>query len=212
MSLRAEQKEQTKKTIMFAALTSLSADRSYASLSLREVARLAEIAPTSFYRHFKDLEDLGVSLAEEAGQTLMELMRTSPQLVGPEKNLVRACAEIFIRYLKEEPYKFRFLMREKSGSSPRIRAAIKNLTQQFIDELAQFIINESHKNNNPIKEPVLVSETLVNIAFHMGVEFLDSPEEELAELFERFVKKLVIVSLGAQTWARGPEASTSIRQ
>lgn len=211
MSLRSEQKEQTKRTIMSAALTSLSADRSYASLSLREVARLAEIAPTSFYRHFKDLEDLGVSLAEEAGQTLMDLMRSSPELVGPEKNLVRACAELFIRYLREEPYKFRFLMREKSGSSPRIRGAIKNLTQQFVDELAQFIISESHRNNRPIKEPVLVSETLVNIAFNMGVEFLDSPEDELPQLFERFVKKLVIVSLGAETWARGKE-TTTLRQ
>jgi TetR/AcrR family transcriptional regulator, fatty acid biosynthesis regulator len=212
MSLRAEQKEQTKRTIMSAALNSLSADRSYASLSLREVARLAEIAPTSFYRHFKDLEDLGVSLAEEAGQTLVELMRSSPELVGPEKNLVRACAELFIRYLKDEPHKFRFLMREKSGSSPRIRQAIKNLTQQFIDELAQFIMSESHRNNKPIKDPVLVSETLVNITFHMGVEFLDSPENELPELFERFVKKLIIVSLGAETWAQGPQNSTSIRQ
>ena len=55
---RAQQKEKTRRQIIDAAFHLLSQERSYASLSLREVAREAGIAPTSFYRHFEDMEEL----------------------------------------------------------------------------------------------------------------------------------------------------------
>ena len=40
-------------------------------VSLREIAKLAGIAPTSFYRHFHDMEGLGLALIEEHGKTLL---------------------------------------------------------------------------------------------------------------------------------------------
>jgi len=52
MGVRAQQKEKTRRSLVEAAFSQLSAERSFASLSLREVAREAGIAPTSFYRHF----------------------------------------------------------------------------------------------------------------------------------------------------------------
>lgn len=205
MSLRSEQKEQTKRTIIQAALTSLSADRSYGSLSLREVARVAKIAPTSFYRHFKDLEDLGVALAQEVGETLMELMKTGSREVGPERNLVSASADIFVRYLRDEPQKFRFLMREKSGASPKIRMEIKRLTDHFIDELADFLVKESMRRGRPIAEATIVARAMVNIALYVGVEFLDAEQEDQAEIYERFVKQITLISLGAEAWANHRE-------
>ena len=54
---RAQQKEQTRRAIVDAAFRMLSPDQSFANLSLREVAREAGIAPTSFYRHFKDMDE-----------------------------------------------------------------------------------------------------------------------------------------------------------
>jgi len=59
MGIRAEQKEKTRRSLIQAAFRQLSADSSYSNLSLREVAREAGIAPTSFYRHFRDMEELG---------------------------------------------------------------------------------------------------------------------------------------------------------
>ncbi|WP_338298269.1 TetR family transcriptional regulator, partial [Escherichia coli] len=50
MGVRAQQKEKTRRSLVEAAFSQLSAERSFASLSLREVAREAGIAPTSFYR------------------------------------------------------------------------------------------------------------------------------------------------------------------
>lgn len=58
MGVRAQQKEKTRRSLVEAAFSQLSAERSFASLSLREVAREAGIAPTSFYRHFRDVDEL----------------------------------------------------------------------------------------------------------------------------------------------------------
>ena len=47
--------------------------KSIASLSLREVAREAGIAPNSFYRHFKDIDELAISLIDRAGIVYVKL-------------------------------------------------------------------------------------------------------------------------------------------
>ena len=78
-NIRTQQKEKTRRAIIDAAISELSEDKSFASLSLREVARQAGIAPNSFYRHFKDMEELGLTLVDESGLTLRQLMRKARQ-------------------------------------------------------------------------------------------------------------------------------------
>ena len=75
MTTRSEQKQKTRRALMDSALELLSAERVFSSLSLREVTREAGIAPTSFYRHFDDMNDLGLALVEEAGLALRQLLR-----------------------------------------------------------------------------------------------------------------------------------------
>jgi len=50
--IRAQQKEKTRRQLIDAALGQLSAERSFSSLSLREVEKEAGLAPTHSYRHF----------------------------------------------------------------------------------------------------------------------------------------------------------------
>ena len=77
--IRALQKEKTRRQLIDAALGQLSSERSFSSLSLREVAKEAGLAPTSFYRHFSDMDELGLTLVDEAGLTLRQLMRQARQ-------------------------------------------------------------------------------------------------------------------------------------
>ena len=67
--VRAIQKEKTRRALIDAAFNQLSAEKSFSNLSLREVAREAGIAPTSFYRHFSDMDELGLEMVDEAGHT-----------------------------------------------------------------------------------------------------------------------------------------------
>jgi AraC-like DNA-binding protein len=51
----------------------------YCIMSLREVAREAGIAPNSFYRHFKDIDELAISLIDRAGIVLRKIIREARQ-------------------------------------------------------------------------------------------------------------------------------------
>lgn len=51
----------TKEELFQAALNLIGPQKSISSLSLREVAREAGIAPNSFYRHFKDIDELAIA-------------------------------------------------------------------------------------------------------------------------------------------------------
>ena len=54
---------------MDAARSLMDSGRGFGSLSLREVARCAGIVPTGFYRHFDDMDALGLALVAEVGET-----------------------------------------------------------------------------------------------------------------------------------------------
>ncbi|ONG06885.1 DNA-binding transcriptional regulator FabR [Escherichia coli] len=90
MGVRAQQKEKTRRSLVEAAFSQLSAERSFASLSLREVAREAGIAPTSFYRHFRDVDELGLTMVDESGLMLRQLMRQARQRIAKGGSVIRA--------------------------------------------------------------------------------------------------------------------------
>ena len=89
MGVRAQQKEKTRRSLVEAAFSQLSAERSVASLSLREVAREAGIAPTSFYRHFRDVDELGLTMVDESGLMLRQLMRQARQRIAKGGSVIR---------------------------------------------------------------------------------------------------------------------------
>ena len=91
--VRAIQKEKTRRALIDAAFNQLSAEKSFSNLSLREVAREAGIAPTSFYRHFNDMDELGLEMVDEAGLTLRQLMRQARKRIDAGGSVIRVSVE-----------------------------------------------------------------------------------------------------------------------
>ena len=114
---RAQQKEKTRRAIIDAAFQQLSADKGYSSLSLREVAREAGIAPTSFYRHFADMDELGLTLVDEAGLMLRQLLRQARHRIEANGSVIRTSIETFMEFVTGHSNVFRLLLRERSGTS-----------------------------------------------------------------------------------------------
>lgn len=97
---------------MEAAFSQLSAERSFASLSLREVAREAGIAPTSFYRHFRDVDELGLTMVDESGLMLRQLMRQARQRIAKGGSVIRTSVSTFMEFIGNNPNAFRLLLRD----------------------------------------------------------------------------------------------------
>lgn len=134
---RAERKERTRQALLDTTLE-LVGERSFDSISLREVARGAGIVPTAFYRHFASMEDLGVTLVEDSMRVLRRTLREGRRDLAARKAMPTAqnSLEILQRHVRENEADFRFLVREQHGGVAEVRRAIDTELQLFSRELA----------------------------------------------------------------------------
>ncbi len=201
MGIRAQQKEKTRRSLIDAAFELLSAERSFSNLSLREVAREAGIAPTSFYRHFKDMDELGLTLVDEGGLLLRQLMRQARQRIARERSVIRTSVETFMEFIESSPNVFRLLLRERSGTSAEFRAAVAREMQHFVAELTEYLISTGLEREKAFVQ----AEAFVVLVFNSGAEALDFSKHEREALTERLVMQLRMIAKGANWYKKEHE-------
>ena len=208
MGIRAEQKEKTRRSLIDSAFSQLSADRSFSSLSLREVAREAGIAPTSFYRHFKDMDELGLTMVDEGGLILRQLMRQARQRIAKEGSVIRTSVETFMEFIESSPNVFRLLLRERSGTSPEFRAAVAREIQHFVAELSEYLVT---KTGVSAEEAETQAEASVTLVFSSGADALDLDVSMKGEHAEKLIMQLRMIAKGAY-WYRKERERRTLKQ
>ncbi|MGP1930758.1 MAG: HTH-type transcriptional repressor FabR [Arsenophonus sp. ET-YP4-MAG3] len=208
IGVRAKQKEKTRRSLIKAAFSQLSAERSFTSLSLREVSREAGIAPTSFYRHFRDVDELGLTMVDESGLMLRQLMCQARQRIAKGGSIIRTSVSTFMEFISNNPNAFRLLLRERSGTSAEFRAAVAREIQHFITELADYLQQES---NMPRYFTEIKAEAMVTIVFSAGSEALDIDQKRKQLLEERLVLQLRMIIRGAYYWYRRDQDKYNIK-
>lgn len=205
MSTRAEKKDSTRRTIISAALR-LSAERGFSSLSLRSVAHEAGIAPTSFYRHFTDIDDLGLALVDDVGVSLRRLVREARRRVeeGERRSVIRASIETFMASVESNSMLFRLLLGEGAGSTQSFRLAIAKEIRRFTDDLAEDLIREAASTRRPVAHVHEAAEAMVTVAFNLGVAAIDLDPAARAEVIERIIVEVRLIMRGAQAEAASP--------
>ncbi len=196
---RQEQKLQTRQRIVDAAFSLLDEDKSLSAMSLREVARAAGIAPTSFYRHFTDINDLGLTLVDEAGLALRQLMRQARQRIEAGGGVIDISVNTFLEFITDNKNVFRLLLREQTGTSGAFRAAVAREIQHFIEELSDYIVLQLKL---PRAIATMQAEAMVKLVFSAGVEVLDSDISAVAEAAKRVKLQLRFVQLGALEYSQ----------
>ena len=202
---RTELKAETRQKLIQAALSALSDGRSFDSLSLREVARSAGIAPTSFYRHFHDMDDLGLALISEGGDTLRELMIEVRTQASAETPLIRASVETLFTYLRQNPGLFRLILQESFSSHAVFRKAAKRLMTRLSRDLADYLSNEAKLREVPLGEPEIAADAMVSILFTEGIAMLTQAHRPAKRRQEAAITQLKLIMLGAETLGRRGE-------
>ena len=190
------QKTETRRKLIEAAL-SLSAQKGFSSLSLREVTKEAGITPTAFYRHFHDMEELGLALIDEVGLSLRGLLRNARKKVDLKESIIRTSVEVFTDYIVENSNLFRLLQGERQGASPAFRKALFAELGRFIEEMSEDLNRIQLQLNQPIKDADLTSEMIVAVAFTIGGEVLELPKHKRQDIVERLVKMIKVVIKGS---------------
>lgn len=196
---RQQQKERTRQSIIDATFRLLDAQRSLSSVSLREVTREAGIAPTSFYRHFSSVDELGLTLVDEAGLTLRQLMRKARSRFKSESSVIQTSVDTFMEYVATQSTVFRLLLREQSGTSEAFRTAVSREIKYFTQELTDFIATDTKLSD---EIAALQAEAMVKLVFSAGAEAVELSAKQRDALSQRVVTQLRFIAKGAEVFAK----------
>lgn len=200
---RDERKQRTREHLMAAALALMDQGRGFSSLSLREVTRQAGVVPAAFYRHFRDLEELGLALVEQGGVTLRRLLRDARRDGIAPTHMIRGSVLVFKRYVEDHHRVFSFLAGERSGGSPVIRNAIRNEEGHFAAEMAQDLRLLGLFPDLSMDSLKLICGLVVATMFNATSDILDLPRDQPRreqELVDNFVSQLRLIFIGARHW------------
>lgn len=193
--------------VIAAALTLLGPHRSVSSLSLREVAREAGIAPNSFYRQFRDMDELAVALIDRAGRSLREIIGDARQRALTQRSVVRASVEAFMQQLRSDDRLLHILLREGTVGSPAFKQAVERQLDYFEEELRLDLIRLAEVNHTGLHAPALTAKAITRLVFAMGATAMDLPDAQLPALAEQLVAMVRMILIGTQTLADNPSAA-----
>ena len=196
----------SREDLLEAALALIGPHRSISTLSLREVAREAGIAPNSFYRQFRDMDELTVALIEQAGQSLRTIIGQARQrAASSRRGVVAQSVETFIAQMRCDDKLMHVLLREGTAGSDAYKQAVDHQLNYFEDELRLDLIRLADADGGAtLFEPALASKAITRLVFAMGATALDLPPEKDPELIEQMTQMIRMILTGARTLAGHP--------
>lgn len=196
-------KRRTRRALINAALALLEGERSFSSLSLREVARGARITPAAFYRHFSGMEDLGHALIEDSFESLHEMMRKARAGRLPSTHMIRASIKVFLDHVGAHRAHFGFIAKERFSGSTVIRVAIRKEVRLWVGELAVDLSRFPALGKFSAEDLQMLAGLMVNVVIAATELVLDTPptdKEALQRIYRHAEKQMRLVLLGAGAW------------
>ncbi len=195
----------SREDLLAAALALIGPHRSVSTLSLREVAREAGIAPNSFYRQFRDMDELTVALIDLAGRSLRTIIGEARQrAASSDRSVIRLSVETFMEQLRADDRLLHVLLREGTAGSDAFKHAVDRELNYFEDELRVDLIRLAAADDARLHEPALASKAITRLVFAMGATAVDLPPEKDPELIEQLTQMLRMIITGARTLAGSP--------
>jgi AcrR family transcriptional regulator len=199
---RQEQKQRTRQALLDAALR-LMEHKNLGSLGLREVTRAAGIVPAAFYRHFRDLDDLGIALVEESLGSMLPVIRDARRGLTDSDEIVHRSLEVLLAYLDTHRDHFRVIAREKFGGVTRVRQVINAQLQQAADELADDLALLPDFTGWDRADLQMLAGLLVNQMLLLASTLLDVPAGQPGEA-QRVVdtarRQMRLIIIGRRHW------------
>ena len=205
---------------MAAALELAASTRSLATLGLREVARHAGLNPNTFYRHFKDFDELGVAMLDELGTELragLRERRMRPAARGlrlldlgnpagglaQAQTLARESVGLVLDFVMEHREAYIVGIRELHGTSPVMRKAMQDLLEGIAQDMTEDLFGVLKLPAVPPDEMLDMSRVIVRQMVFFSMDYLDQPtrQKEVKRQAERFILLLFWGAIAA----RAPE-------
>lgn len=200
---RAEQKLQTRQALLDAACQLMESGRGFGSISLREVAKTAGIVPTGFYRHFPDMDALGLALVEEVDATFRHAIRLVRQNEFEMGGITDASVRIFLDMVAAHRTQFLFLAREQYGGSLPVRQALAAFRDDIAADLTSDLSLMPKLQHLDEAARSVLADLVVKTVFATLPELID-PQASALPAHRRpeakMIEQLRFILIGAKRW------------
>ena len=199
---REERKALTREKLMSAALHLLD-ENSFAGLSLREVTREAGVSPAAFYRHFDDMEELGLVLVAESFRPLRQMIREVREDPSRIERVVRGSVEVLVHQVHENRLSFRFITRERFSGVPAIRQAIARELQLIASELATDFARFPYLSEWTTEDLQMIAGLFVDTSVSTAEAIIEVPPstpELERDVIRTAEQRLRLIALGVPAW------------
>jgi len=208
---RQERKQRTRQALLDAALDLLD-EQSFSSLSLRQVTRAAGVVPTAFYRHFDDMEELGLALIDESFRTLRSMMRAARADPRTYEHAIGNSVRILASYVHDHDTHFQFIARERFGGVGSLRRAIRREIRLFASDLATDLSRFPGLERWSSEDLQLLAGLTVNAMVATAEAILDAPPGDPAaeaEIVATSERQLRMILLGVPRWRNPTDRAAS---
>lgn len=179
MSIRDERKQQSRQALLDAALALTTSGRSFSSISLREIARHVGLVPTAFYRHFQDMNELGLELVDQVALHLKGLLHQLGQIYiqQPHTETITSL-NLFFQTVEQHSEPWVFMIAERWGGSEVIRHAIAREINFLIEDLANDLSQMKTMNHLHTEQNLQVlANILINLSFTWAMTWLNLKQQ-----------------------------------
>ncbi|WP_269532165.1 TetR family transcriptional regulator [Chitinimonas sp. BJYL2] len=200
--MRAEKKQQTRQSLLDATLELMANGRGFSAISLREITRQVGIVPAAFYRHFDDMDALGLALVEQVSTSFREAIRLVRRN-EEQHGAIHASVHIFVDYVLAHRQLFLFLAREQYGGSPLVRQAINAMQHHFITDLEADLAQSPKLEHLAQPDLEMLADLVVKTVFSTLPELVNPPDADSPELRSpkhQLEDKLRFILIGAKHW------------
>lgn len=195
--------------LLCAALKLAAKSRSINSIGVRELGREAGLNPNTFYRHFKDLDDLSMALIDKlSGDLRVPLQTLRRSLVSREENAVRT-VELVFDFAKAQPEVFMVGVRELYGASEPVREALRKVISEIAGDLADDMRLMQMTPGLEDKMARELAEVVVVQTFHSTLDYLEHPNQR-TEILRRVVQFINALFVGAMAIQAGLPLATMV--
>lgn len=194
---------ENREALMAAVLSLVGDGRHFASLGIREVAREAKVVPTAFYRHFRNMDDLGLQLVDELGLVLRKMMREAREQDPQAERLIADSVNLFTDQVLANPAFFRFMMQGLTGETRTISEAVRSEMRFFVHELVSDLRRMGLLVQVSDIDLELICDLVIRtVAFSLTDILAIAAEDQrrLDQIRLRTLRHLQLIFLGARHW------------
>lgn len=192
----------TRQALMDSVLELINRDHSFDAISLRNVTKEVGVSPAAFYRHFQDMDALGLELVNTSFRTLRELLKTVRRNPLPTDRIVQHSAETFVTYVRAQRRHFQFIARERFGGVAVLRMEIDRELKFLVSELATDLARFADMEKWRTKDLQMLAELMIGAMMRIVEKVLmaNRQGEDDVQLIKLAEQQLRLILLGALQW------------